>query len=114
MRTTLRGLIEGLTPYRRLLMHAFSVTPLAGSTGVLPMLERRLADLFQRWLDVRGNDYALISDRSHLLIAASAVVLLFVRWMTDLYREIPEDAFIESVVLLLSAGVRPETPSASA
>lgn len=106
LETTLNGLIDGLTPYRRLLMHAFSVTPLAGSTGVIPMLERRIADLFARWLEARGDEFVLTAHPSHLMIAASAAVLLFVRWMTDLYQVISEREFVDSVVLLLSAGVK--------
>lgn len=111
LRITMRSLVQNLLPYRRLLMHAFSVTPLAGSVGVLPMLERRLAELFERWLDLRQGEFALIATPSHLLLAASAAVILFVRWMTDLYRVIPEDEFIDSVVLLLAAGVQQRLPN---
>lgn len=103
--STTEALIIGLRPYRRLLTHVFSVTPIAGTTGVLPMLESRLAELFRGWVQARdpsGVPHALTPE---ILVAASSAVFLLVRWITDLQDQVPTEQFIESLTQIMLAGI---------
>lgn len=101
------SLVEGLRSYRRLLIHVFSVTPIAGKSGVLPMLESRMTTLFRDWLSARSDDYTLRSSPAGLVLGASAAVFLFVRWMTDLHEDVPEEDFVNALTLLIVAGLEP-------
>lgn len=105
--STTRALIEGLSPYRRLLRHVFSVTPIAGTAGVLPMLESRLAELFRGWIEERSPIDEEVPLTPEIRVAASSGVFLLVRWLTDLQDEVPAETFIDTLAHILVAGLQP-------
>lgn len=95
---------EGLKPYRKLLTHAFSMTPLASTTGVIPLLESRITTVIRAWLASRLNqkDYPLTDA---LRITARTGVLAMIHWLTDLQDSIDQDVFARTLSAMLAAGL---------
>lgn len=106
--STTSALVDGLSPYRRLLHHVFSVTAIAGTSGVLPMLEARLSELFRGWMQARSDDQGYYKLTPETRLASSAGVFLLVRWLTDLQDSVPEENFVETLTQILIAGLRPD------
>lgn len=107
LRSTVNALAEGLSPYRRLLQHVFSVTPIAGATGVLPMLEARLGEVLRVWIQRRNHPEREATLTPAIRTSASGGVLLIVRWLTELQDDIPQEMFIETLTEMLLAGLAP-------
>lgn len=104
LRAAADAVAEGLKPYQQLLTHAFAMTPLANTTGVIPLLESRITTVIRHWICARKNldDYPL-SDP--LRIAARTAVLGMIQWLTDLQDEVDQDVFVDTLAKMLVAGL---------
>jgi len=101
----LRGILTQLRPYRVLLAEIFQITPYASSTGVIPMLETRMSDVFRTWLITDGQGYQPVGGNVGVVMLTRAVVHLTLRHLADATPH-DEDAFIATTVELLSPAMR--------
>lgn len=106
--STIDALAEGLSPYRRLLQHVFSVTPIAGTAGVIPMLEARLGEVLRMWVQRRHHPQGEAPLTPAMQATASGAVLLIVRWLTELQDDIPQAVFTEALTGMMLAGLAPD------
>lgn len=102
-----RELITDMKPYRRLLARVFSLTPLASESGLIPMLESRITDLFRSWLATRSEHYHVARGSAGLILVSSSAIYLFIRWMTDLHHYIDEESFINVCTELMVSALGP-------
>lgn len=105
LRVAVNAVAEGLKPYRQLLTHAFLITPLAGSTGVIPLLEGRITTVIREWIPARRGieSYPLTPQ---LRIAARTSVLGMIHWLTDLQDDIEQDVFVDVLSSMLHVGLK--------
>lgn len=98
---------QGLHPFRKLLTHVFSMSPIAGAEGAIPILEARITHVLQDWITSRSkrNDPPISST---IRTVASMGVLLMIRWLTDLQDDIPEQEFATHLGEMMYAGLRDE------
>lgn len=105
LRLAVNAVAEGLKPYRKLLTHAFLITPLAGNTGVIPLLEGRITTVIREWIPARRglDSYPLTPE---LRIAARTSVLGMIHWLTDLQDDIEQDVFVDVLSSMLHVGLK--------
>ncbi len=101
----LRGILAQLRPYRVLLSEILQITPYASTTGVIPMLETRMCDVFRTWLITDGQGYQPVGGNVGIVMLTRAVVHLTLRHLADLSP--PDDeTFIAATLGMLATGVR--------
>lgn len=107
LRAAAHAVAEGLKPYQKLLTHAFSMTPLANTTGVIPLLEQRITTVIRAWLAARHNtDDVPLSDA--LRVVARTAVLSMIQWLTDLQQDVEQEVFVDTLAKMLVAGLDEE------
>lgn len=101
---------QGLQPYRKLLTHVFSMSPIAGSEGAIPILEERITLVFQEWIAARCT-LPQQETTPAIRVTASMGVLLMIRWLTDLQDHVSEQEFARILAQMIEAGLRQELAS---
>ena len=101
-RLLLRVLIEELRPYRNLMGEVLQATPFFSTTGMLPSIEARVADLIRGWLASHAETYDIKHGSNGIWATTNAAVYLFLRWIADPWGAIGEDEFVESTADLLA------------
>lgn len=111
LRRVLHALIAELEPARPLIRDVLSVVPLVNDGGILSVLETRVGDVVRDYLLRHHHRYHLVGGPAALYVGINAIVYVFLKWLTEPHRSIDKDEFVEAVVAILVATIRPaESP----
>lgn len=104
LRSAADAVAEGLKPYRQLLTHAFSMTPLASTTGVIPLLESRMTTVIRAWICARHDlEHYPLTDA--LRLSARMGVLMMIQWLTELQDQVDQPLFVDTLARMMVAGL---------
>jgi AcrR family transcriptional regulator len=103
----LRALAASLERYRPLLRELLRITPASPETGMMRVLETRIADLIRDWLAVQADHYRIDDAAAAIYVLTPTLVYGFLRWITDPWETIPVDRFVAAMTRVVASQVTP-------
>lgn len=109
LRTRLVLMLRYYDPHLPVVRRVLREAPLLADNGMLAAMEPLLVDLIRDYLLHNAWRYRLRSGTAGVQVAASTLVLLYLRWLADPYPRVTEEQFVEALVQQVLAMVA-ETP----
>jgi AcrR family transcriptional regulator len=86
---------------RRVLREA----PLLADNGMLSSMEQLLVDLIRDYLLQNSHRYRLRNGPASVQLAASTLILMYLRWLADPFPRVTEQQFVETLVQQVMATI---------
>jgi AcrR family transcriptional regulator len=105
LRTRLTLLLRYYDPHLPVVRRVLREAPLFAANGMLAGMEQVLVDLIRDYLLHNAHRYRLRSGTAGVHVAASTLLLLYLRWLVEPYPRVSEAQFVEAVTQQVMAMV---------
>lgn len=98
LRVSLQMMLRYYDPHIAVVRRVLQDAPLLADGGPLLQMERLLVDLLREYLLHNAHRYRLRNGMAGVHVAASTLVLLYLRWLAQPYPRVSEAQFVEALV----------------
>lgn len=112
LRTRLTLMLRYYDPHLPVVRRVLREAPLLADNGMLLAIEQVLVDLIRDYLLSNAHRYRLRNGIAGVHVAASTLVLLYLRWLADPYPRVSEAQFVEALTQQVLGMLEP-LPSAA-
>lgn len=105
LRTRLVLMLRYYDPHLPVVRRVLREAPLLADNGLLAAMEQLLVDLIRDYLLHNAHRYRLRTGTAGVQVAASTLVLLYLRWLAEPFPRVTEAQFVDAVVAQVLAMV---------
>lgn len=107
LRTRITLMLRYYDPHLPVVRRVLRETPLLADNGMLLVMEQVLIDLIRDYLLHNAHRYRLHGGTAGVHVAASTLILLYLRWLAEPFPRVTETQFIEAMTRQVLAMVEP-------
>ncbi|MEE4251211.1 MAG: TetR/AcrR family transcriptional regulator [Alcanivoracaceae bacterium] len=85
-------------PYLPVVRRVLREAPLLADNGMLSSMEQLLVDLIRDYLLHNSHRYRLRHGTASVQLAASALILMYLRWLAEPFQRVSEAQFVDALV----------------
>lgn len=105
LRTRITMLLRYYDPHLPVVRRVLREAPLFADNGMLANMEQVLVDMIRDYLLHNAHRYRLRAGTAGVHVAASTLVLLYLRWLAEPFPRVSEAQFVEALVQQVTAMV---------
>lgn len=107
LRVRITAMLRYYDPYLPVVRRVLREVPLLADNGMLATMEQVLVDLVRDYLLHNAHRYRLRNGTAGVHVAASSLILLYLRWLVEPWPRVTEAQFVDALVVQTMAVLEP-------